>query len=467
MRKPVLLLAALVAAFLMPTGCAAENTASASPSASAPASGSGSSGSSSSDSGFQSLGNGAALGSGGAIGPVLVPVTPSVSTPVASPAGGTYGSTQSVELTTSTPGASVYYTTDGSTPTCSSTAYSGPISVASSMTIGAIGCAPGYTPSGILTAAYTITNLPITYSPAAGTYGSAQTVTVTTNVSGAKIFCTTDGTPPSPADAMYTGPISVNSTTTLNCVASVVGVIASNIQDSTSNFATPQSGPSCCGGSGTGTATMQTVSSPSLSGKSMEFSGTSTESETSYLWHAPHASCDNCEYVNFNFNLYPPSSFSNLNAIEDEPYIFDGTRQLNKMIGLQWDQNNGVWDVWKGSYGTGSGWVGTSCTKAPTPGAWNTMKLAAHVEVGTTSCTMNGTAVPCKYYDSFTVNGQACFSNITEPTGPLESGFAADTGCQFQLDAENPGTVTEYADNVTCAYTYSISAAVPALYTIE
>ncbi len=55
-------------------------------------------------------------------------------TVTATPKGGTYSSAQNVVLTANE-AASIYYTTDGSTPTKSSTLYSGPISISSSKTL--------------------------------------------------------------------------------------------------------------------------------------------------------------------------------------------------------------------------------------------------------------------------------------------------------------------------------------------
>src|SRR5580658_7210091 len=49
--------------------------------------------------------------------------------PTFSPAPGTYTSTQTVTITDSTPNSTIYYTTDGSAPTSSSSQYSGPITV--------------------------------------------------------------------------------------------------------------------------------------------------------------------------------------------------------------------------------------------------------------------------------------------------------------------------------------------------
>ena len=69
---------------------------------------------------------------------ILTPVT---AVPTFSPAGGTYGSTQTIAIADSTPGAIVYYTTDGSTPTPSSPVYSAPLIVSTTTTLQAIAIA--------------------------------------------------------------------------------------------------------------------------------------------------------------------------------------------------------------------------------------------------------------------------------------------------------------------------------------
>ncbi|MBK9578879.1 MAG: chitobiase/beta-hexosaminidase C-terminal domain-containing protein [Fibrobacteres bacterium] len=63
------------------------------------------------------------------------PITVMVSTPVFTPAPGTYARSQVVSITTSTAGASLRYTFDGTTPTPNSELYTGSITVASSATI--------------------------------------------------------------------------------------------------------------------------------------------------------------------------------------------------------------------------------------------------------------------------------------------------------------------------------------------
>ena len=89
-----------------------------------------------------------------------------VATPMFSPAGGTYSSPQTVTISTFTAGATIYYTTDGSTPGPWSTVYTGPISVTASETINAIAFLAGWTNSSVASAAYTFIGGP--YLPLGG-----------------------------------------------------------------------------------------------------------------------------------------------------------------------------------------------------------------------------------------------------------------------------------------------------------
>jgi hypothetical protein len=84
--------------------------------------------------------------------------TPPAAAPTFTPAPGTYTSTQSVQLASTTVGASIYYTTNGTTPTTGSTLYNNatPIAVSSSTTIAAITAASGYSNSTVASGAYVI-----------------------------------------------------------------------------------------------------------------------------------------------------------------------------------------------------------------------------------------------------------------------------------------------------------------------
>lgn len=82
--------------------------------------------------------------------------------PTASPAPGSYSQPQTVALQSSTPGVSIYYTTDGSTPTSGSNLYGKPITVESTTTIKAVAIrgkgkdVKGKTKSEEVTLSYTI-----------------------------------------------------------------------------------------------------------------------------------------------------------------------------------------------------------------------------------------------------------------------------------------------------------------------
>jgi hypothetical protein len=89
-------------------------------------------------------------GTGGGGGPGAV------ATPTFGLAAGVYPTAQSVSLVDATAGASIRYTVDGSTPTATSTLYTGPIRIAATATINAIGIASGLTNSAVASATYTI-----------------------------------------------------------------------------------------------------------------------------------------------------------------------------------------------------------------------------------------------------------------------------------------------------------------------
>ncbi|MGW3999617.1 chitobiase/beta-hexosaminidase C-terminal domain-containing protein [Amycolatopsis sp. NPDC004772] len=82
--------------------------------------------------------------------------TTTVAAPTFSPPGGTYSAAQTVTISSATAGATIRYTVDGSTPTASSTLYSGPISVPNSRTVNAIALKSGSTTSPVSSASYTI-----------------------------------------------------------------------------------------------------------------------------------------------------------------------------------------------------------------------------------------------------------------------------------------------------------------------
>jgi hypothetical protein len=157
-----------------------------------------------------------------------------VAAPGFSPGGGTYTSAQSVTITSSTSGATIRYTTNGTTPTDTvGTLYSAPVSIGATATLKAIAYKSGMTNSTVTSATYTI-NIPQvaapSFSPPAGSYSSAQSVTITSATSGASIRYTTNGTTPtSTTGTLYASPVSISSSATLKAIAYKSGMTDSTV----------------------------------------------------------------------------------------------------------------------------------------------------------------------------------------------------------------------------------------------
>ncbi len=151
--------------------------------------------------------------------------------PVISPAGGTYSGSQQVTITDTINGSTIYYTTNGSTPTTGSTKYTGPFQLSTETTVQAIASASGYLQSAVSSATYnfnTQTAMP-QFSPAAGSYTTTQSVTISDSTSGAVIYYTTDGSTPTANSTKYTGAIPVSASTVINAIATASGLTNSNV----------------------------------------------------------------------------------------------------------------------------------------------------------------------------------------------------------------------------------------------
>jgi hypothetical protein len=168
----------------------------------------------------------------------ITPAPQPAATPTFSPVKGNYASAQFVIISDATAGATIYYTTNGATPTSSSTIYTTAILVSSSETLRAIAAASGYSISAVATAAYIIplgilpAATPI-FSPMAGTYTSAQSVTITDATPGATIYYTTNGDTPTTSSTIYTTAITVSSTETLQAMATASGYLTSAVAPAT------------------------------------------------------------------------------------------------------------------------------------------------------------------------------------------------------------------------------------------
>jgi len=124
--------------------------------------------------------------------------------------------------------ADLYYTTDGTTPTSASTAYTEPFSLDATATVKAIAVIDGVA-SEIASATFTKLAAPTI----SGTTPFEETTEV--SISGpanADLYYTTDGTTPTSASTAYTEPFSLDATATVKAIA-VIGAIASEVTSKT------------------------------------------------------------------------------------------------------------------------------------------------------------------------------------------------------------------------------------------
>jgi hypothetical protein len=209
---------------------------------------------------------------------------PLTQTPAISVASGTYTTVQTVKITDGTLGAKIYYTTDGSTPTTSSTLYKSALSVSASETLNAIAVATGYAPSAVATATYTV-NLTVvapTFSPAAGTYTTIQTVALADSTPSSSIYYTTDGSTPTTSSTLYSAPIQVLGSETINAIGVLTGYANSPVASATYTLNLPLAAtPTISLGSGTYTVSQPVAISDTTTGATIYYTTDGTTPTTS------------------------------------------------------------------------------------------------------------------------------------------------------------------------------------------
>lgn len=163
-----------------------------------------------------------------------------VATPTILPAD-TSSSMITVSMSCATSGATIYYTTDGTTPDNTSNIYSAPfeLSTPGTYTVKAIAMRNNWNNSEIATAHYTIYQLTVetpVISPDGGFNYDPVQVSITCATDGASIYYTTDGNEPTVNSTLYTAPFTVSSTTTVKAKAFKTGYDASNVASATYTF---------------------------------------------------------------------------------------------------------------------------------------------------------------------------------------------------------------------------------------
>jgi M6 family metalloprotease-like protein len=134
------------------------------------------------------------------------------------PITGFYNSDQTITLTMNEPG-NIYYTLNGSTPTLDSNLYTGPFNITSNTNLMILaqdlaGNLSYYTEHYL----FDKKSPTASSTPQSGTYFTDQLVRLTMDEEGS-IYYTTNGLNPNTNSNLYTGPISITSTTTLKYIA--------------------------------------------------------------------------------------------------------------------------------------------------------------------------------------------------------------------------------------------------------
>jgi hypothetical protein len=147
-------------------------------------------------------------------------VQPQVATPTISPLiPGPYENRVQVTITSTTPHASIHFTTDGTEPSIESTLYADkgqpcpsvpscrPVFTSTNSKVKAIAVAPQMAASVITESVeYEIEVADPTFQPDGGTFLNLATITITCTKPGALLYYTVDGTDPTRTSALYSGP---------------------------------------------------------------------------------------------------------------------------------------------------------------------------------------------------------------------------------------------------------------------
>ena len=147
-----------------------------------------------------------------------------VATPTITPNGGElkYGN-NTVTIACATADATIYYTTNGATPTTSSTKYTGAFTLTSNATVKAIAVKTGWNNSSVASASFSYTVETVAtpvIAPNGGEIEAGTTISISCATSGATIYYSTNGAEPT---TVYSAPFALNEAATVKAVAKKTG----------------------------------------------------------------------------------------------------------------------------------------------------------------------------------------------------------------------------------------------------
>jgi hypothetical protein len=198
------------------------------------------------------------------------------------------------------------------------------------------------------------------------------------------------------------------------------------------------SGSNCSGGSGSGAAWMApNQTTPSMSGRSVEFYNAGSGYDTLWYWHL--GAQDKATNIEFSFNLMVDSnSLVEGQAFENGPQQYIGGYKYSMTMQCEYPKQ--IWRVWNQA---AHGWTATTapCPKW-TPNVWHSVQM--YITTDHTKHT--------ETYHTLIVDGKAYPIEMT--LGVTNVGFHDNLGFQFQIDnkigSTGPG-IHEWVDNVKLA----------------
>jgi alpha-tubulin suppressor-like RCC1 family protein len=157
-----------------------------------------------------------------------------VATPTLSPAPGTFTEAKTITISTTTPDATIRYTTDGTEPSIRSRIYAGPIAFSNTTEIQAKAFKLDMTMSATSNGLYVMETGAVDtprLRPGSGMYPTFQSVTVICETPGSTIHYTTNGSEPTESDPVVAsgGTVTVNQSMTLKAKAWKDGIAPSSI----------------------------------------------------------------------------------------------------------------------------------------------------------------------------------------------------------------------------------------------
>jgi formylglycine-generating enzyme required for sulfatase activity len=214
-----------------------------------------------------------------------------VITPVITPPSGTFAGAYSVTITCATPGATIRYTLDGTTPTSTTeTIYTGPIALSEGKTVKAIATKTGLTYSATATATYGAKAAKPVITPSTGVYTTMPEVSITSATAGATIRYTTNGaTPTAGTGTVYTAPFTPAAGTTVKAIAVKSGAGDSEVASATYGGKTAQ--PILTPGAGSYSGPVNVTITSATPGAAIRYTtnGTTPTSTTGTLYAGPVA----------------------------------------------------------------------------------------------------------------------------------------------------------------------------------